>query len=189
MRSASFSKLILSVLLLSLTAVPSSAQLQKNDLTFRASPVASFLVGPEQLSNNFSTGRGLNAGLGVFINSSLELEAQIEFTRYGLKDPSTSGFLTGTNDAVRFSTGLGIKWTTSKGESFRTYLRGTGNMSRYALGQTSELATGFDLGIGLLFPTSYTTAIFAEPVYTVEYLPTSTVQSFNVRLGLLLGEF
>lgn len=78
--------LFLSVVLL----VPSSkAQLQKNDLTFRVGGTASFPTNPSTLSDQYSFGRGLNVGLGVYLTPSFDLQVGFEYSRYLLDDPSS----------------------------------------------------------------------------------------------------
>lgn len=154
----------------------SSAQLQKNDLTFRVGGTASFPTNPSTLSDQYSFGRGLNVGLGVYLTPSFDLQAGFEYSRYLLDapssvdrdfylgdrfpiSPSTSPFvpegadigipdnpslsqlgIISGGDVTRSTFSLGVKWTLSRGSSFRTYLRGVGHISsltrrEYVVGQ------------------------------------------------------
>lgn len=238
----------------------SSAQLQKNDLTFRVAGTGSFPTNPSALSDQYSFGRGLNAGLGVYLTPSFDLQVGFDYSRYNMDDPSSvnRGFYLGERfpvspttsplvpedpgigipenpslsqlgivsggDVTRTTFSLGVKWTLSRGNSFHTYLRGVGHVSsltrkayvvgerpipqgdlpaevrtaaaaqlqrdldRFA-GEISKVATGFSTGLGFLFPIGYTGAIFAEPSYTVHYTDLQTLQTFDLRVGFILGEF
>lgn len=80
---------VLGLLMTSLLVPTSHAQLQKNDLTFRVSGTGSFPTNPSTLSDQYSFGRGLNAGLGVYLTPSFDLQVGFEYTRYKMDDPSS----------------------------------------------------------------------------------------------------
>lgn len=205
-----------------------SAQLQKEDFTFRGAATGSLPIDPSQLSDPYSFGRGLNVGLGVFITPEFDVQAGLEYTKYNADLPTeledgplrpdlpieSAGALSAGGDLTRLSLGLGLKWTFSRSESFRPYLRVMGHLSqltrqRYIpesptgpvgestpVGETSPLlqsrdqtATGFSVGLGFVFPVSYTTAFFVEPSFASHYAELETIQAVDIRFGVLLGRF
>lgn len=215
--------LLVAVFLTSIIAAPpAKAQLQKEDFTIRLAGTTTFSNSPSSLSDKYSFGRGLNAGVGVYVTPSIDVQTSVEYLRYTLNsDPQLQSPLLrpnlnigegktiiGGGNVTRFGVSAGLKWTLSRSASFRTYLRGLGHLSKITrhkyflesgtydfpqearrLGTHSQIATGFSVGLGFLFPLSYTTAVFIEPVYSNRYATSQTLQVFDVRAGVLLGEF
>lgn len=218
-----FAGLLVAVFLASgMAASPAKAQLQKEDFTIRMAGTATFSNSPSSLSDKYSFGRALNAGVGVHVTPSIDVQTSVEYLRYRLKSDSQpqspllrpnlniaeDETITGGGNVTRFGVSAGLKWTLSRAASFRTYLRGLGHLSKITrhkyflesgpyrsapearrLGTNSQIATGFSVGLGFLFPLSYTTAVFVEPVYSNRYATSQTLQVFDVRAGVLLGKF
>lgn len=196
----------------------SNAQLKDDDFTIRVGGTGSFVLSPSLLSDSYSFGRGANVGVDVFMGRNFDLQTELEFTQYAVDNYSFSNVGGSVAPAsslnggtiTRKSFSAGVKWTFSRSGSFESYIRGVGSLTRlevtnfvvdgagsapnfieqgFPTGE-KQFATGFTTGIGFLFPMSYTTAVFLEPSYTVEYGEFgATVQAFDVRFGILLGKF
>jgi hypothetical protein len=214
---------LLLIALAALFVAPAQAQLQKTDFKIRALATGSVPIGPDQLSDQYGTGRGLNTGVGVYLSQSFDLQTSFEYTKYDLSSPEgldqnllrsnlpKPQEVNSGGDLRRISVGLGLKYSISSGKSFRAYLRGMGHISsltrqQYRLAPSSpdfvrvgprpinvksetQLATGFSAGLGLLFPIGYTSAFLIEPSFTSHYAESETLQGFDVRVGIILGEF
>lgn len=205
------------LLLFGILAPPAHAQLQSEDFYFRVAGTGAFPVSPSELSDPYSFGRGINAGIGVYINDSFRLQTEVEYTKWSRSDEPTSLPLrpdldlsgisaSGGGDVTRFVAGAGLRWLVSDGSSFKTYLRGMGHLGNFTrqglvqpgvprenapaeLREESQLSTSFSIGLGFVFPVTYTTAVIVEPSYSASYLDTQTLQGFDVRIGVVLGEF
>jgi hypothetical protein len=91
--------------LFAITATPANAQLQSEDFFFRVAGTGSFPVSPSELSDSYSFGRGLNAGIGVHINDSFRLQTEINYTKWSLdtSSPSAPVFAPGPQPFQHFS--------------------------------------------------------------------------------------
>lgn len=206
------------LLLFAALATPANAQLQSEDFYFRVAGTGSFPVSPSEFSDPYSSGRGINAGVGIHINDAFRLQTEIEYTKWSRSSVESGGLplrpdltlsnfsASGGGDITRLAAGAGLRWLVSDGASFKTYLRGMGHLGSFTrqdfiqsgtarldspaeLREESQLSTSFSIGLGFLFPLTYTTAIVIEPSYSATYLPTQTLQGFDVRAGVVLGEF
>lgn len=74
--------LVLALLLLAWTPQPAEAQLQKEDFTLRAGGILTFPSAPDELADNYNSGRGAAVGLKVFMTNSFKFTTDLSLVKY-----------------------------------------------------------------------------------------------------------